>query len=441
MLLGVLVAQSVHLFVPPFPDAMPPAVWITLWLATGLLSVAALARGLVSLRALLSALRAHRKSVLIGAVIAALAFGAGELTTMLWAVMARPTLAVITTVASPLLPIMVDYETGTLGTQDFIVQMTADCSGYEGVGLILVFLGGYLALFRERLRFPAALWLLPVGIAATWISNVIRIVLLLLIGHHVSPSIAVSGFHANLGWLMFIGVALGLLFWAQRSPRFHRDATAERTSSVPITRSDTAAYLLPMLGVILAALITGLFSVDIDWLYGARVLAGGIVLYYLRDLLPPLRWSPSPTPVVIGALVFVVWLWLASGEGGGDTRAALTEVGSLQATTWIGLRLVGSVLLIPLVEELAFRGYLLRRVQSVDFTAVPLNRAHLPAILVSSFAFGLLHQMVVAGTIAGALFAVAQLRRGRIGDAVVAHAVANALVAVAVLAFGRWDLW
>jgi membrane protease YdiL (CAAX protease family) len=49
--------------------------------------------------------------------------------------------------------------------------------------------------------------------------------------------------------------------------------------------------------------------------------------------------------------------------------------------------------------------------------------------------------MVVAGTIAGALFAFAQLRRGSIGDAVVAHAVSNALVAVAVLGFGRWDLW
>jgi CAAX prenyl protease-like protein len=120
---------------------------------------------------------------------------------------------------------------------------------------------------------------------------------------------------------------------------------------------------------------------------------------------------------------------------------ALEDAQSLQVAAWVGLRLVGSVLLIPLVEELAFRGYLLRRVQSVDFTRVPLDRIHVPAILVSSFAFGLLHQMVVAGTIAGALFAFAQLRRGSIGDAVVAHAVSNALVAVAVLGFGRWDLW
>ncbi len=440
-LLGALVALSFHLFVPPFPDGWPPAIWIGLWLSTGLLTVLALANGLVPLQALLAVLRAHRKSVLIGSVIAALAFAAGGLTTRLWDVMAVPTLVVIASVASLLLPVVVDFDARILGTERFLVQMTAACSGYEGVGLILVFLGGYLALFRERLRFPTALWLLPIGIAAMWISNVLRIVALLVIGHYVSPSVAVNGFHANLGWLLFIGVTLGLLAWAQRSPRIRRDAAAARTSATPITRSDTAAYLLPLLSVILAALLTGLFTVNIDWLYGVRVLLGGLVLYYVRRLLPAPQWSPSFTPIAIGVLVFAVWLGLAPGDGDVDTAAALHDAGSLQSAAWIALRVIGSVLLIPVVEELAFRGYLLRRVQSADFTQVPLDRVHLPAVLVSSFAFGLLHQMAVAGTLAGALFALAQLRRGRTADAVVAHVVANALVAIAVLGFGRWDLW
>ena len=93
------------------------------------------------------------------------------------------------------------------------------------------------------------------------------------------------------------------------------------------------------------------------------------------------------------------------------------------------------------MEELAFRGYLLRRVQSADFRHVPLDRVHIPAVLVSSFAFGVLHQMAVAGTLTGALFAFAQLRRGRIADEVVAHAVSNVLIAIALLGFGRRDLW
>ena len=210
---------------------------------------------------------------------------------------------------------------------------------------------------------------------------------------------------------------------------------------MPLTRSDTAAYLLPLLSLILAALISGLLTVSIDWLYGVRVLAGGLVLLYVRDLLPSPSWPPSLTPIAIGVLVFVVWLWLAPPGEGVETREALASAGSLNAAAWLLLRLIGSVLLVPVVEELAFRGYLLRRAQSAEFTRVALDRVHVPAILLSSLAFGLLHQMIVAGTIAGVLFSVAQLRRGRIADAIVAHVVSNALVAIAVLGFGRWDLW
>jgi membrane protease YdiL (CAAX protease family) len=47
----------------------------------------------------------------------------------------------------------------------------------------------------------------------------------------------------------------------------------------------------------------------------------------------------------------------------------------------------------------------------------------------------------LAGTIAGAIFALAQIRKGRIGEAIAAHAITNALVAAWVLAGGNWNLW
>ena len=57
-------------------------------------------------------------------------------------------------------------------------------------------------------------------------------------------------------------------------------------------------------------------------------------------------------------------------------------------------------------------------------------------------AFGLLHgDRWLAGTVAGLIYAVTYLRRGRIGDAVVAHAITNALLAGSVLVGGKWDLW
>ena len=94
-----------------------------------------------------------------------------------------------------------------------------------------------------------------------------------------------------------------------------------------------------------------------------------------------------------------------------------------------------------MIEELAFRGFLLRRLIDADFTSVEPDRAALPAIALSSLAFGALHQSWLAGTLTGLLFAAALLRRGRLADAVVAHATANAVLALLVLGTGRWSLW
>ena len=46
-----------------------------------------------------------------------------------------------------------------------------------------------------------------------------------------------------------------------------------------------------------------------------------------------------------------------------------------------------------------------------------------------------------AGCLAGALFAIALYRRGRIADAILAHATANGLIAIYVLMTGKLYLW
>ena len=97
---------------------------------------------------------------------------------------------------------------------------------------------------------------------------------------------------------------------------------------------------------------------------------------------------------------------------------------------------------IRIAEELAFRGFLLRRLISADFESVSLRAFTAISFVVSSVAFGLLHgDRWLAGAVAGAVYAGVLLWRGRIGDAVVAHGVSNALIAVWVLALGNWQLW
>jgi CAAX prenyl protease-like protein len=103
---------------------------------------------------------------------------------------------------------------------------------------------------------------------------------------------------------------------------------------------------------------------------------------------------------------------------------------------------------VPIAEELAFRGYLARRIVSREFDSVSFTALTALPVLLSSVVFGLMHmkdltdwQHLLLGALAGLAFAAALRWRGRMGDAVVAHAVCNLLLAAWVLGMGDWAQW
>jgi CAAX prenyl protease-like protein len=111
------------------------------------------------------------------------------------------------------------------------------------------------------------------------------------------------------------------------------------------------------------------------------------------------------------------------------------------AAVWLVFRVLGAVITVPVAEELAFRGFLTRRLIAADFTAVPASRFTWVSFLISSVLFGALHGCWVAGTLAGMLYTLALYRRGRLADAIVAHATTNALIAACVIIGGQWSQW
>jgi CAAX prenyl protease-like protein len=95
---------------------------------------------------------------------------------------------------------------------------------------------------------------------------------------------------------------------------------------------------------------------------------------------------------------------------------------------WAVVRLVGFVVITPLAEELAFRGYLLRRLIAADFDRVSFRRFTWTSFLISSVLFGAVHGQWIAGTIAGMAYALVSYATGRLWPAVLAHACTNALL-------------
>src|SRR6202044_2568404 len=104
----------------------------------------------------------------------------------------------------------------TLGSDKFNVTIAPGCSGYEGIGLVLAVTCAWLWFLRRQWRFPNALALIPVGIAAVWTLNAARIAALILIGNAGAGQIALGGFHSQAGWIAFNVVAIALMVSARR---------------------------------------------------------------------------------------------------------------------------------------------------------------------------------------------------------------------------------
>jgi exosortase E/protease (VPEID-CTERM system) len=333
-----------------------------------------------------------------------------------------------------------------LGTKQFSVGVYPACAGHEGIGLMVLFAGAYLWLYRRSLRFPQAYLLLPCAVLGVWLLNAVRLAVLVLFGTYVSPEIAMGGFHSQVGWLCFIGVALGMVAVTQRMPFF--DATGAGPADRKAETSPTTAYLAPLMALLAFTMITGALSGGFDWLYPVRVLGTAVVvwLFWRRSIAwPTLAQSWSWKAVAIGVAVFVIWIGLervtGRPEAGSSIAGALGGMPAGLAATWLFFRVVGSVVTVPIAEELAFRGYLLRRLIAADFDQVTSVRFTWLSFLVSSVLFGALHGRWLAGTAAGMCYAFAMYRRGKVADAVIAHAVTNALIAADVLILGNWGLW
>jgi CAAX prenyl protease-like protein len=203
-----------------------------------------------------------------------------------------------------------------------------------------------------------------------------------------------------------------------------------------------AALLIPFVVLMAASIVTTALSAGFDAWYPLKVSAAAAALWYFRATYRQLGWAWSWPSVAIGVAVFVLWILLEPAPA--EPPALPSQLAALPAWlagVWLAFRLLGSVVVVPLVEELAFRGYLLRKLAASRFEEVDPRRFSLFAFVASSLLFGVLHGRWLAGTLAGMAYALVVYRRGQIGDAVVAHGTTNALIALAVLLFGQWGLW
>jgi CAAX prenyl protease-like protein len=185
------------------------------------------------------------------------------------------------------------------------------------------------------------------------------------------------------------------------------------------------------------------------WLTVLRGVAVAVVLALLWRSYTELRVAPNRLSdwllaIAVGFAVFLAWInldhgWMTIGESGPgfDPRRADGSIDWALA----GLRLFGLALVVPVMEELFWRSFLMRWIDKRDFLALDPKRASWRAFVISSALFATEHSLWFAGLLAGLAYAWVYVRSANLWMPIVSHAITNATLGIWILATGNWRFW
>lgn len=183
------------------------------------------------------------------------------------------------------------------------------------------------------------------------------------------------------------------------------------------------------------------------WLYPLQFLtvAASLALYwrhYTELHQWDVRWRDVLAAIVVGVLVFIVWIHLtASWMTFGTPRGYNPSDGAGINLTLLVFRLAGAALLVPIMEELFWRSFLLRWIDRTDFLLLDPRAVSLRALVISIVLFGVEHQLWFAGIVAGIAYSALYVRCRTLWISILAHAVTNGLLGCWIVATHRWEFW
>ncbi len=189
---------------------------------------------------------------------------------------------------------------------------------------------------------------------------------------------------------------------------------------------------------------------DPRWVYGLSVLiVGGSIAYFWREY-RELASGSGPSllqavvALVVGAVVFKLWIlltepWMMLGQPTASFRPVDAD-GQLQ---WglVAVRWIGAALLVPVMEELFWRSFLMRWIDNPDFEKVDPSEVSPKAMVLSTLVFMLAHTQWLGAIVAGLAYAWLYRYTRSLWAPILAHAVTNGVLGIWVVVYGNWQFW
>ncbi len=192
----------------------------------------------------------------------------------------------------------------------------------------------------------------------------------------------------------------------------------------------------------------GLSKLDLRWLYLLQIsVVLSLILYFRRDYIElrvKLPFSQVVLALAVGIFVFVLWInlnapWMM-------IKSKTDPLNWLQAGTtldWalIGVRWCGAALVVPVMEELFWRSFIMRWIDNPEFLQAKPAATSLKAFLITAALFASEHSLLLAGFVAGLAYNFLYRRSENLWSPILSHAVTNGVLGLWVLQTAKWSYW
>jgi len=215
---------------------------------------------------------------------------------------------------------------------------------------------------------------------------------------------------------------------------------------------DDVAYILPMLVFLLLTAAAGKWPDAYPAIYLAKTILTAVVLILLWKNFTPIRWNHWWLGVIFGIIGIFQWIGMqlflqrhfSMFQPSRDAFNPMTYFADAgMRDSFIAIRLIGAVLVVPVMEELFWRDFLWRQILAPnDFKLATVGEWAWGPFLIVAVAFCTVHgnwwpTAIVWGLMIGALLVYTK----SLGACIIMHATTNLLLGIYVLHTHDWSFW
>jgi len=212
-------------------------------------------------------------------------------------------------------------------------------------------------------------------------------------------------------------------------------------------------YVLPFVVFLALLSLDGKIGLSPEIEYPLRVVILAAVLWFFSRPVIDLKVTNWAGSIGLGVAVFVIWIgpdlisptyrqsWLFNNSIIGSAPVPDGGYAGL-GTMALAFRTIRAVILVPIIEELFWRAWLMRWLIKPEFRGIPMGTYAAQAFWITAILFALEHgSFWDVGLITGILYNWWMIRTKSLGDLILTHAVTNGVLSAYVMLAGKWQYW